>query len=303
MSYASLNDEQATAPGQLSASLLLERFRFRSLSPQTALYGLIGEPIEHSIGDITHNQRFKELGYDALYVKMQVKPKELGPFLHYAKQLPFRGLSVTMPLKEEIMPYLDEIDPVAKQIGAVNTLVMRDGQSGDVYPSESMSEQRQNIRQVNRQIIGYNTDGKGALDALEKHRRVKGMRMIILGSGGAAKAIIYEAQSRGALVIVLSRDAKKANEVAQRFHCQEGLGLDKMTSLAKEGYDVLINCTPIDMPIEENAILSQALIMDIRTRPKITPFLQCALNKGCSVVYGEEMFLEQAKGQYQLWIG
>src|SRR5262249_4000124 len=162
-------------------------------------------------------------------------------------------------LKEDIMPEIDHIDGEAQAIGAVNTLVF----SGD-------------------RIIGYNTDGFGALNAIEQGRPVKGKHVVVLGAGGAAKAVIYEAHRRGANVTVVNRDAAKGLHLANRIGCH-ALPLDQFSQ--NLGCDILINCTPVANPIHEEAINSEALVMDIKTRPKETPFLTAAKYKGCHIIH------------------
>lgn len=279
ITYACLNTDLATAPGQLSASTLKELYRYHHLNPRTAICGLIGDPIACSISDVTHNAVFKACGLDAVYVKMQVKEAELQEFLHLAKHIPFRGLSITMPLKESILQFIDYVDPKAQEIGAVNTLRFQDDK-----------------------LYGYNTDSFGALNAIERQLPVKGKRIIIIGAGGAAKAIAYEACIRGALVIILNRNAERAYQIANHIHCQAN-GLANIESYVKSGYDIIINTTPSPMPIDPVNILSNTLAMDIRTRPKQTEFLKHAAAKGCRIVYGYEMFTEQAIGQFQAWFG
>jgi 3-dehydroquinate dehydratase/shikimate dehydrogenase len=279
ITYAALNDDLKTAPGQLSAKTLINRYRHSSLRPPYPIYGLIGDPVDGSISDATHNHLMETLGINAVYVKIRVTPNELPDFLRYAKQLPFCGFSVTMPLKECILPYVDATDAQAAPIGALNTLVLE-----------------------NRQIHGFNTDGMGALNALERVLLVKGKRIVILGAGGAAKAIAYEAHRRGGLVTILNRNAEKARHIANALSCSAG-SLELMATLAETGYDALINSTPCPLPISAEYILSNAVIMDIMTKPKDTLLLREASRKGCRIVYGYQMFLEQALGQFQLWFG
>lgn len=275
--YSSLDEEKTSAPGQLSAQTLVERYNLRSKDTHTALYGLIGSPVDQSISDKTHNHLINALGLDALYVKMDVAPSLLADFIYWIKQLPFKGLSVTMPLKEEILSYIDHIDPKSLKIGALNTLVL-----------------------VGTKISGFNTDGIGALNAIEKRGLVQGKCMVILGAGGAAKAIAQEALFRGALVTVVNRDKNKACKIADQFNC-EWKGLEEMASCAAVRYDILINCTPMDCPIAPDHLLPNTLVMDIKTNPKETLLLKLAQEKGCHVIYGYEMFLEQAIGQFALW--
>ena len=277
ITYTALAADQQSAPGQLTATTLIERYHHRSLNPATALYGLIGHPVDQSISDETHNSWITSCGLDAVYVKIPVRPSELSDFLHYAKQLPFQGFSVTMPLKEAILPLLDAIDSHALDIGAINTLCIEEGK-----------------------IFGYNTDGMGALNTIERQCLVKGKRIVIMGAGGSAKAIAYEAHRRGGLVTIVNRDVEKAEQIARRLSCV-GRGLCDMARCAEEGYEILINCIPAGWPMAADVILPQAIVMDIVTKPKETLLLKLAKEKGCRVIYGYQMFIEQALGQFHLW--
>lgn len=183
-----------------------------------------------------------------------------------------------MPLKELVINELDEIDPKALSIGAVNTIAFKKGR-----------------------LIGYNTDGIGALGVIEEMCSVSNKRIIILGAGGAAKAIAYEALQRGGLVTILNRDKERALELAKNLDCV-GMGLDEMAACTREGYDILINCTPT-MPIDPTDILPNAIVMDVVILPKETKFLEHAIENGCKIVYGYQMFVEQALGQYKIWLG
>lgn len=275
--YTALEKALKLAPGQFSGKTLIEQYHHHSLHPRTKIYGLIGDPVEQSISDNTHNHLMEVHGLDSVYVKIQVNPKELPEFLQLAKRLPFHGLSVTMPLKEHILPFLDKIDPLSLEIGAVNTLVVEKGK-----------------------LLGFNTDGIGALNAIERKYPVKGKQVVIIGAGGASKAIAYETCRRGGNVTIINRDSEKARQVAQRLNCT-GKGLDHMTSCAETGYDILINCTSSPMPIDPNYILPEALVMDVMTAPKETAFLKHAIEKKCKIIYGYQMFIEQALGQFHLW--
>lgn len=276
ITYASVDSSLVTAPGQISAKALVNQYHHRTLNKKSQIFGLIGDPVDMSISDQTHNQLIKDIHLNAVYVKMALLPFELKPFLSHAKHL-FNGLSVTMPLKEAIIPFIDEMDPYARQVGAVNTLLFE-----------------------NSKIYGFNTDGKGALDAIERKISVAAKTMVIIGTGGAAKAIAFEAIRRKANVIVLSRSAERAQLMAQCLGCK-GESLSEFEICLEDGYDILINCTPVDRPIDERFIIPYSVVMDIRTRPKETLFIKEALKKQCTIVYGYEMFIEQAIGQFNIW--
>jgi len=252
--------EEASNPlGQLSLHTLLNVYHFRDLNADTQLYGLIGDPVEQSIGHLFHNSAFRQAGQNAVYVKMALKASEVGDFLVYAKKLNFRGLSVTMPLKEIILPYLDEIDAEAEAIGAVNTITFEAGK-----------------------IKGFNTDGKAALKALGP---VIKKRVIIIGAGGASKAIAYTLKQGGAEVIVANRSSKPG--------C---LSLNEIP----DHYDILINTTPNPMPIDPAKIVPNSTVMDIGIHE--TLLLREARTKGCVCLSGSEMYFHQAMEQRLKWL-
>lgn len=277
ITYASLDENQKTDSGQLSAKTQIDLFRFRSLHSQTALYGLIGNPVDQSISDVTHNAFMGSCDLEAVYLKINVNPRELGDYLKYAKQLSFRGLSVTMPLKVDIIPFLEGINIHASKIGAVNTLVIEENK-----------------------VYGFNTDGVGALDAIEKEFPIQGKRIVIIGAGGASKAIAYEALQRGGLVTIFNRDEKKAIDIASQLNCM-GKGISHVADEVKKGYDLLIKATPISHRIDSDFILPNSTVMDITTNPRETPFLKQAKLKNCRIIYGYRMFIEQAANQFDLW--
>lgn len=267
--YACATPEEKTAPGQLTVRELTEIYHFSSLNQQTSIYGLIGNPVVHSVGHLHHNGVFRKRNVNAVYVKMALEEKELAEFFVLAKKIGIKGLSVTAPLKEKVLPFLDETTWEARQIGAVNTLLFRDGK-----------------------IYGTNTDGMGALDAIEKRGAVKGKIVVLLGAGGAARAIAFEAKRRGAEVLILNRTMVRAEAVAADLGCQAAEAMPFM-------YDIVVNCAsgPVGIEIKEGT-----LAMDVVYHPKETEFLKMALSRGCQIVYGEEMFLNQAAYQTAYWL-
>lgn len=275
--YSSLSADEASAPGQMLAETLVQRYHYKKLSSATRIFGLIGDPVSKSISDRTHNRFFREAGIDAVYVKMAVKEQELPDFFQAFKLLEGEGLSVTMPLKESLFHLLDDIDPKAKQIGAVNTIVFK-----------------------NRKWWGLNTDADGALDAIEQHFRVAGEKIVILGAGGSAKAIAYEAKVRGAEITILNRSPDKAHDLAEKMDALWG-SLDHLSQI--KDYALIINTTPEDMPIEVSALRDSTYAMDIKTIPIESAFLKSAAEKECRLIYGWEMFVQQAVGQMQIWLG
>ncbi len=253
VNYACLGEP--VAPGQLSLGELVSIYRYPRLNCETALYGLIGDPVDQSRGHIYHNGVFEARGLNAVYLKMRVQEEELAEFLPLARELGFRGLSVTMPLKEKIIPS-----------HPVNTLLFQGAQ-----------------------LLWTNTDGVGALDAVERRGSVRGKRLLILGAGGAAKAIALEATRRGAEVWIVNRTEEKGRALAAAVGGFYGV---------PPIYATIISCTSELLPVE---LRQGVLAMDVVYVPRETPFLQKARLAGAEVIYGEEMFLNQAAAQAHFW--
>ena len=246
-----------TAPGQFTLEEMIDVYHYPLLNQNTKIYGLIGDPVEKSPGHFYHNGVFQKKGIDAVYVKMRVRPEELDEFIHLSQELGISGLSVTIPLKEKILPYIDWFDEGTQEIGAINTLRMEGGK-----------------------IFGTNTDGKGALDAIEKKMGMRGKKVILLGAGGAARGIACEAKARGAEVFVLNRTVERAKELAEEIGCFFG-SLEEIPAV----YDCLINCTSELLPIDPAKIVEGSIAMDVVYFPKLTSFLKTAMDKQCQLVY------------------
>ena len=280
--YCSVSDDKATALGQLSLSSFLELYHGPSLNASTSIYALLGQPVHQSLGHLVHNRAFQRLGQNAVYVKFELNPEELAQGLQLFKALPFKGFSITMPLKQAVIPYLDKIDAEAKAMHSVNTIVIQDGQ-----------------------FKGYNTDAKAALDAIESKISVAGKTLRIIGTGATASAIGYEAQKRQAKLIFLSRSAEKARNLAQQL---SGLGYGFEQAEAQDlAYDILVNASPLGMTalpgLSFQGLKAKTVVMDTVYQPKETPLLKNAKALDCEIIYGEDMFMNQALMQLALWFG
>ena len=277
LTYASFEGGQSTAPGQITAKEMQEIYRFRQLNKETKVYSLVGDPVDKSLGAIIHNAVFENAKVNAVYIKLKVKTPEIPAFFAQLSKLPFQGLSITMPHKETIVPHLSQISIDSQVIGACNTVQIKNGKT-----------------------IGFNTDGIGALNAIEKYGLVFGRHVLIIGAGGAAKSIIFEAAERGAFVTVVNRTPDRAIDIATSVKGRGG-GFDLMPEVLKQGYDVIVNCIPESDLVDERWILPEKIAMDIVYVPKDTPFLIKAAQKKCRLVYGYEMFIGQAVEQERLW--
>ncbi len=248
--------EGVTAPGQIPFEEMAH------VNEKTELFALIGDPVSQSIGHIYHNRVFKERKKNAFYIKIPITKEELPEAFSFLKKVKFKGLSVTMPLKEAIIPLLDRINAPSL---AVNTVSFFNGEA-----------------------IGINTDGKAALDAIETHTTVKGRRILLIGAGGAARAFAYEAKRRGAILFIEKNCSKRSLEFAKEFQI----------STSFSDYDILVNATPVDFP---EMIRKDKYVFDMRTTPKWTPFLLEAKAKNGVPIFGEEMFFKQAEAQQDFW--
>jgi|UniRef100_A0A7C3Z196 shikimate dehydrogenase len=247
----------------------------------TQVYGLLGRPVAHSRSPAMHNAAFRELGLNGVYVAFPVT--DLAQAVAGLRGLNIRGASVTIPFKEEIIPLLDEIDPQAAGIGAVNTVVNREGR-----------------------LVGHNTDWVGALAALAEKTAVAGKRVLILGAGGAARAIAFGLLQKGAQVGVTDLDRAKALALARQLWV-EVIAPDHVEEYPAE---VLINATPVGMepergriPIDPNLLGRFQVVMDIVYQPLETRLLQEAQSRGCRVIDGLRMLIHQATEQFVLWTG
>lgn len=272
ITFATLEKENAL--GQINAQELIDKYHFKNLNGKTAILGLIGDPVSKSISDETHNRLIQIMHWNAVYVKILVKREELKEFLGMAQKIGFKGLSVTMPLKEEVLSFLDHIDQKALQIGAVNTLFFKQ-----------------------KKIIGFNTDAEGCLTAIENLRKVKGKKILLLGSGGVAKAILHESLARGGFVTIVNRNIVKARQLSEKYHCSYA----EFPIKSHISYDILINCTPLSSPLSSDQILQNKLIVEINTKPQFSDLLREAQKKNCVLVFGYEIFAQQAARQFHSW--
>lgn len=265
-----------SADGQIDLIDIEHLYRFSQLSPSTKIYALIGETIEQSISPLIHNYLFIKGQADALYIKLVLKKEELNPFFTLFRSLFFfSGLSVTMPLKEAVIPFLDRWVCPFSYLRACNTVVKEGGG-----------------------LIGYNTDYLGAVKALENHLILKEKRVVIIGSGATAKSIASACLDGGAKVAIVARSLDKKG-CWQEF---KGIDYHLIADLEQLCYDVLINTTPVQMPVSKSSIRSYKFFMDVSYHPKESSFLSYAKSVGGTCIYGLDMLIHQALYQ-QRWFG
>ena len=281
ITYASLARGRESAPGQIPAADLRHLYRYNKIRAGTAIYGVIANPVAHSMSPAIHNAAFDHTGVDAVYLPFKVD--EPVSFVKDFRSIDVQGYSVTIPHKETIMAAMDEIDPVATAIGAMNTVVNRDGK-----------------------LIGYNTDYLAAVGGLEKVTRLAGKRAVMIGAGGGARAIAFGLKQMGVDLTVTDVVSDKARKLAEDVGCK----WIELSKLGKPDADILLNATPVgmhpkvdDTPIPVDWLRPETVVFDIVYNPIETRLLREARRIGCKTVSGFDMFVSQAVAQFELWTG
>ncbi|MBR0471458.1 MAG: shikimate dehydrogenase [Methanosphaera sp.] len=264
------------------------------ITGKTKITGVIGHPIEHSMSPPMHNNAYKQLNMDYVYVAFHVQPENIENLINSSKTLDIKGLNVTIPHKTTIIPYLDEIDETAEKIGAVNTIQFKNGIAK-----------------------GYNTDGIGAIKSIQEHTTLKDKNILIIGAGGASKAISFTLinENINSLTIAnrsqnnaenLINNIKKQTEFTN-INYQQINNVDEILNQT----DIIINTTPIGMypnhqvkpPIKTDNINNKHVIMDIIYNPLETQLLKQAKEKGATTINGTSMLINQGLESFKIFTG
>jgi shikimate dehydrogenase len=246
------------------------------------IYAVFGNPVGHSLSPVMHNAAFKRMKIDAHYVPFCVKNVEDA--VRGIRGLDIRGVSVTIPFKTSVMPYLDEVDESSLRIGAVNT-ILNDG---------------------NGRLKGFNTDWIGLNRDLEESLEIRDNTFAILGAGGAARAAVFGIQKEGGIPVIFNRTTKTGEGVAREFGCP----FYSLSEIEKIKADCLINTTSVGMApdIEKSPLMQESLtnfrwVVDIIYNPLKTKLLREAQEAGCTVLDGVGMFVHQGAEQTKIWMG
>ena len=296
--FASATGSSGTAPGQVPAATLLGLYRAASITRPAAdgtggtkFYGVAGNPVAHSLSPALHNAAFQAAAIDAVYLPLHTTSVE--DLFTLTDQLPLAGLSVTMPWKVDILPWLNALDPLSASIGAVNTIV----------------------RQPDGTLFGTNTDVPAIVEPLGRRLPLPGARVLLLGAGGAARAAAFGLVAAGATVAILNRTESTARQLAQ----ESGGQVADPRSFG--GFDAVINATPAGMLGQEQQVLlfdldplpggipgtvqdalrGVRVVFEMVYRPSETPLTRLATSLGIDIIYGMEMFVEQGVRQWALW--
>lgn len=279
--FASATTGEETAPGQIAARTLIETYRIDQVDVGTRVYGVAGDPVRHSLSPIMMNTAFHRETVNAVYLALQTE--KIADLLLLIREVPVHGVSVTMPLKQEIMKHLDRTDALSQKIGACNTVV----------------------RSQDGKLIGYNTDVTGVVRPLEQRIDLRKAKVLLLGAGGAARAAAFGLRQKGAEVFILNRTPQTAQKLAREAEAKT----IRRDQVAKASFDVIVNATPVGMAgtkqqsILEEKELNAKLVFDLVYSPMETPLLKMARSKGLAVITGAEMFVQQGAEQFQLWTG
>lgn len=263
-----------------------------SVNSDTVFYGLFGDPVRHSRSPVMLCRAFAESGINAVYGAFHVAPGNLGEAVRGIRALGIRGFNVTIPHKVDVMRHLDEIDETAREIGAVNTVVNRDGR-----------------------LIGYNTDGIGYVRSLKEEtgNQIRGRTILLLGAGGAARGVGYAlAKEQPAKLVFANRTKAKAAELAGELQGKvetDGIGMDEVDHIIEKA-DIIINTTPIgmspktdDLPVSPAGIRQGVVVSDLIYNPLITRFLKEAEAAGAVIHGGLGMFVYQGAYAFEYWTG
>jgi 3-dehydroquinate dehydratase / shikimate dehydrogenase len=270
----------ATAPGQVSLPEMKHLYRAHLLNRQTQLFGVIGDPVAHSLSPLLHNTAFIARKMNAVYLPFLVN--DLRDFLQAVPEFGLRGFSVTLPHKQNILRYLQDCDALSSEIGAVNTVVVhRDGS-----------------------LYGCNTDYVGVLRALERKLRLAKSRVLVLGAGGSARAAAFALTRAGAAVAICARRDSASRGLARAA----GAEVVPRRALKTERFDAILNATPVGMypnlaisPLQPGELHCR-IVMDLIYRPERTQLLKLAAQKRIATVSGVEVFLAQGIAQWELWM-
>jgi shikimate dehydrogenase len=273
---SAMTGDQAKAPVTSPAESNL-----RTLSGNTSVYGILGNPVAHSMSPLMHNAAFTLLGIDAIYLPFEVE--DLRGAVAGMKAIKVKGASVTHPFKTQVIELIDEIDDTAEKIGAVNTLVFG-----------------------KERVRGTNTDWVGAVRCLETLLPIEGHEFVVVGAGGAARAVVFGITSKGGKAIVVNRSVERGRALAEEFDSV----FVPLSEIEGVRGDCLVNTTPVGMypkedeiPVPKRVIGTYKAVADVIYNPLQTMLLREAEAAGCMVASGFEMFVYQGTEQFTIWTG
>jgi len=291
--FATFNDDRVLAPGQIGWRQMRDIYRYDAITPATRVYGVVADPVAHSLSPVVHNAALAAAGIDAVYVPFRVPAEQIDEFITGAGRWPIAGLSVTIPHKESVLRHATRVDGLVTAIGAANTLTF----TADGIAAANTDA----TAAVESLVAGIQADDQGSGgDALG----VKSA--IVLGAGGAARAVAFGLKQRGIEVTVASRTIERARKIATEVGCK---AID-WAARHRMPYDCIVNATPVGMhpdvdasPYEKEHLRPYMVVFDTVYNPENTLLIKEARGAGCRVVNGVDMFVRQAAIQFRIWHG
>jgi 3-dehydroquinate dehydratase/shikimate dehydrogenase len=295
--------EGGAAPGHVDPGTLEDVYRFHSIGEDTAVFGVIGNPVMHSLSPLIHNRGFAALGLDAVYVPFLVD--DLGSFWRIAEALPVDGFSVTVPHKRAIMDGLSSRDALVDSVGACNT-VIRERNAASSRPGLNAASSRLGWRGANTDVEGFLAPLRDAFGGSVP----AGVGVTVLGAGGAARAVVHALRLQGARMLVLNRTRERARRLAVEFGTRHG-GLDEEgMSMMREFSDLIVQATSVGLaaaaaadPLSDYRFSGREIVYDLVYESGGTRFLGRAREAGCRTIGGARMLLAQAFEQFRLFTG
>src|SRR5271166_2301454 len=278
--FGSATRGEETAPGQVTAGELRDIYRIDMVDAATQVYGVAGDPVSHSMSPVMMNTAFRRETVNAVYVALHAKT--LKDLLACTNNIPLRGLSITMPYKQDIVAALTNSDALTRQIGACNTVV----------------------RAQDSKLYGFNTDVAGVVVPLEQRLTLQGAKILVVGAGGVARAAAFGLKNKGAEVFITNRTAEKGQALARQAKAR----YLKRADVAKSSFDVIVNATPLGMgngrqsPLDENE-LNTKYLFDLVYAPAETRLMKMARARNIEIIPGLEMFVQQGARQFEIWTG
>ncbi len=290
--YATFSVDKTIAPGQLNWKEMNELYRYESIDAETELFGVIADPVGHSYSPLVHNRAFYDQGLNARYLPFRVPSDDLHHFMDHCRAIGVQGLSITIPHKERALDYCTQAESSASGIGAINTMVFHDDDA-----------------------IGYNTDYRAAMDCIEEafevkkgtERPMQGRSALVLGAGGAARAIVWGLRQRGCEVMVSARTEERAQVLCGEFGCR----MVPWEQRHEPRVHLLVNATPVGMhpdvdrsPYNRDALHELLVVFDTVYNPESTVLIKYARQYPCrQIITGVDMFVRQAAYQFKLFTG
>ena len=289
--FATFHEDRVMAPGQIGWRRMRDGYRYDSITDATRIYGVVADPVAHSLSPVVHNAALAAAGIDAVYLPFRVPAEQIDEFIEHADRWPLSGLSVTIPHKEAVLKHAAKKDGLVESIGAANTLAF--GTDG---------------------LEAFNTDATAAVESLEAaladhhadapNQGIGVKTAIVLGAGGAARAVAFSLRQRDVDVTVCSRTIERARRIAVEVGCK---AVD-WNARYRMPYDCVVNATPVGMhphvnetPFDKEHLRSYMVVFDTVYNPENTLLVKEAASLGCHIVTGVDMFVRQAAIQFRIW--